>query len=125
MEISPRMAGSCNRAGRRQRALRLLLRRLYRALVRLSSILLSVSLPDGLSLWPGSGLPLFLPAWARAKPSAGLSARDASEQCADPAGAAAATVIIQIHRESCAASERNAAMTLSASPRAPGSWVRM
>jgi len=52
---------------------------------------------------------------------------NSTRQCADPAGttAAANPIVGQIHPESRAASERNAAMILSASPRAPGSWVRM
>ena len=134
------MPGSSDRACRRWRAFRLLLRRLYRALVRLSAVLLSV--PDGLPVWPRSGISLPLSSrvgaksgaglWtgspaarARAKPGAGLRPRTFARQCADPAGAAAATVLIrQTHPKTRAASERNADMILSASLSAPGSWVR-
>jgi hypothetical protein len=117
------MPGSSDRACRRWRALRLLLRRLYRALVRLSAVLLSV--PDGLPVWPRSGISLPLSSRVGAKPGAGLRPGTFARQCADPAGAAAATVLIRrAHPKTRAASERNADMILSASLSAPGSWVR-
>ena len=117
------MPSGIDRAGGCGGALRLLLRPLYRALVCLSALL---PLLDGLSLWSALSLPLS----AGADPISGARVRagnNSTRQCADPAGttAAANPIVGQIHPESRAASERNAAMILSASPRAPGSWVRM
>ena len=134
------MAGCAGCSGERWHLVRLLLRPLYGVLVRLSSVLLP--LPDGLPLWSRVSLPLSAQVGAKsdarlltrspaartgAKPGAGLCTGDnPTWQCADSADTAAAAVLIRrAHLESCAASERNAAMILSASSRAPGSWVRM
>jgi len=134
------MASGADRAGGRRSALRLLLRPLYGVLVRLSAVL-HLPLSDGLSLWHGLSLPLSARTGARpgsrsaaglrtgpgAKPGAGLcTGATPATQCSGPADTTAAALIIrQIQAECRAASKHKAAMILSASASAPGSWVRM